>query len=157
MYHLLFHHTRPLGYKTFSMLNSAEHEIYHAHKVNVKMPHLRDLKQEASSFAGILVFMSRWNFVLIWVRHEKSSGLSKSKGFWMSFNTWNMPLYESKSQSTWSACTLLQLDMNIWCKSIVCGILFFHMMYQFLFVCLFVLLLYVPSQQLWSLRYGQFT
>ena len=26
-----------------------------------------------------------------------------------------------------------------------------------LFVCLFVLLLYVPSQQLWSLRDGQFT
>ena len=25
------------------------------------------------------------------------------------------------------------------------------------FVCLFVLLLYVPSQQLWSLRDGQFT
>ena len=26
-----------------------------------------------------------------------------------------------------------------------------------IFVCLFVLLLYVPSQQLWSLRDGQFT
>ena len=26
-----------------------------------------------------------------------------------------------------------------------------------LFACLFVLLLYVPSQQLWSLRDGQFT
>ena len=26
-----------------------------------------------------------------------------------------------------------------------------------LFVCLFVLVLYVPSQQLWSLRDGQFT
>ena len=28
---------------------------------------------------------------------------------------------------------------------------------DFEFVCLFVLLLYVPSQQLWSLRDGQFT
>ena len=27
-----FKHTRPRGYKTFSMLNSAEHEIYPAHK-----------------------------------------------------------------------------------------------------------------------------
>ena len=27
----------------------------------------------------------------------------------------------------------------------------------FCFVCLFVLMLYVPSQQLWSLRDGQFT
>ena len=30
-------HTRPRGYKTFSMLNSAEHEILHAHKFeNIK-------------------------------------------------------------------------------------------------------------------------
>ena len=29
--------------------------------------------------------------------------------------------------------------------------------YMSLFVCLFVLLLYVPSQQLWSWRDGQFT
>ena len=29
--------------------------------------------------------------------------------------------------------------------------------YRLVFVCLFVLLLYVPSQQLWSLRDGQFT
>ena len=28
---------------------------------------------------------------------------------------------------------------------------------KFLFVCLFVCLLYVPCQQLWSLRDGQFT
>ena len=54
--------------------------------LNVKMPtivgiltfismilqHLRDLKQETSLFAGILVFMSSWNFMLSWVEHEKS-------------------------------------------------------------------------------------
>ena len=48
--------SRPRGYITFSMLNSAEQEIYPA--MNVKLPHLRDLKQETSSFVDILVFMS---------------------------------------------------------------------------------------------------
>ena len=33
---------------------------------------MRDLKQETSSFVGILVFMKSWNFVLSWVEHEKS-------------------------------------------------------------------------------------
>ena len=36
------------------------------------MQHLRGLKQATSSFVGILVFMSSWNFVLSWVEHEKS-------------------------------------------------------------------------------------
>ena len=39
---------RPRGYKTFSMLNSAEHEIYPAH---VKMP----------TIVGILTFISMIN------------------------------------------------------------------------------------------------
>ena len=30
---LFIEETWPQGYKTFSMLNSAEHEIYHAHKL----------------------------------------------------------------------------------------------------------------------------
>ena len=32
---------------------------------------MRDLKQETSLFVGILVFMSSWNFMLIWVEHKK--------------------------------------------------------------------------------------
>ena len=36
-------------------------------------------------------------------------------------------------------------------------VLYFNCHPDVLFVCLFVLLLYVPSQQLWSLRDGQFT
>ena len=67
------------------MLNSAEHEILNAHKyknikkfcifqaqislecyflllINVKMP----------TIVGILTFMSRKNFMLSWVEHEKS-------------------------------------------------------------------------------------
>ena len=70
-------YTWPRGYKTFSMLNSTEHEISTAHKskmpanneviillslsdvvfimlINVKMP----------TIVGILAFMSRINFVL---------------------------------------------------------------------------------------------
>ena len=78
---------RPRGYKTIFMLNSTEHEISTAHKnkntlcqqmkkffafshsdvvfivlINVKM----------QTVVGILSFMSRLNFVLSWVEHEKS-------------------------------------------------------------------------------------
>ena len=79
------HNARPRGYKTFFMLNSTEHEISTAQKklkyrqikkflalsfsdvifimlINVKMPII----------VGILTFMSRTNFVLSWVEHEKS-------------------------------------------------------------------------------------
>ena len=47
---------RSWGYKTFIILNSAEHEIYPANK----FIHL------------LAIFMSSWNFVLSWVEHEKS-------------------------------------------------------------------------------------
>ena len=33
---------------------------------------MRDLKQETILLFDILVFMSSWNFMLIWVEHEKS-------------------------------------------------------------------------------------
>ena len=45
--------TRPRGYKTFSMLNSTEHEIFPAHKC-VKIP----------TIVGILTFMSGKNSIL---------------------------------------------------------------------------------------------
>ena len=55
-----------IALKTLSMLNLAEHKIYPAHKcLNVNnrwhlniLQHLRDLKQETSSFVGISDFMS---------------------------------------------------------------------------------------------------
>ena len=76
--------SRPQGYKTFFMLNSIEHEILNAHKykninkirlflgsdkprmlffplINVKMP----------TIVGILTLMSKKNFMLSWVEHEK--------------------------------------------------------------------------------------
>ena len=79
------------GYKTFLMLNSAEHAIYPAHKcqnanncwhftvgiftfismINTTSKRLK-LKHETFSVFGILVFMSSWNFVLSWVEHENS-------------------------------------------------------------------------------------
>ena len=54
--------------------------------MNVKMPTVvgiltfisminttfENLKARISSFVGILVFMNGWNFMLIWVEHEKS-------------------------------------------------------------------------------------
>ena len=77
--------TWPRGYKTFSMLNAIEPEILNAHKsknieififsgsdqhrmlffllINVKMP----------TIVGILTFMSRKNFMLSLVEHEKIS------------------------------------------------------------------------------------
>ena len=55
----------PQGYKTFSMLNTAEHEIYPAHKCYAIVGILTFIsmikttsEQETSSFVGILVFMS---------------------------------------------------------------------------------------------------
>ena len=75
----------PCGYKTFFMLNSAEHGILNAHKykstkefrhchaqislkcyfslINVKMP----------TIIGILTFMSRKIFMLIRVEHKKTA------------------------------------------------------------------------------------
>ena len=55
--------TRSRGYKTFFMLNSTEHKILIAHKYeNIKN----------STIVGILTFMSRKNFMLNSVEHEKS-------------------------------------------------------------------------------------
>ena len=86
--------TRPWGYKTISMLNSAEHKIWNTHKgkeisrntafsgldkprmsffliINVTMP----------TILGILTFMTRKNFMLSWDEYGKSfitSGPAKS-------------------------------------------------------------------------------
>ena len=76
--------SRARGYKTFYMLNSAEHRILNAHKyktikkfiflgsnqprtlffllINVKTP----------TNVGTLIFISREKFMLCWVEHEKS-------------------------------------------------------------------------------------
>ena len=76
--------TRHWGYKTF--LYSTQMSMKFILLINVKMPtivgiltftsminkHLRTLKQDTSLFAGILVFISSWNFVLSWVEYEKS-------------------------------------------------------------------------------------
>ena len=51
--------TRPRGYKTFFMLNSAEHEIFLL--INVKMP----------TTVGILTFMSKKNSILGLFEPEK--------------------------------------------------------------------------------------
>ena len=77
--------TRSRGYKTFFMLNSVEHEILNAHKyINIKkfaiflgsdkprtlfFPHIH---VKMPTIVGILTFMSRKNFILSLVEHEKS-------------------------------------------------------------------------------------
>ena len=63
----------------FFMLNSTEHEISAAHK-KTKIPINEDVSCLAplrcciyhANKCGILTFMSRINFVLSWVEHEKS-------------------------------------------------------------------------------------
>ena len=79
--------TRPQGYKKNFMLNSVEHEILHAHKYkNIKKfgfflgsdkPRIRVLffpliNIKMPTIVGILTFMSRKNFMLSLVEHEKS-------------------------------------------------------------------------------------
>ena len=62
---------RPV-YKTFFMLNTAEHEICPANKSQIT---------NNCKLVGIFIFISRENFMLNWVEHEKisiTSGLSAS-------------------------------------------------------------------------------
>ena len=77
-------HAWPQGYKTFFMLNSAEHKLILL--INVKMPTVvviltiisminttsERLKERQSLFVSILVLWSSWKYVLSWVEHEKS-------------------------------------------------------------------------------------
>ena len=74
----------PQGYKTSSMLNSAEQEIYPAHKCwnanncwHLKFTSMINtaserLKAKQNLYLSALIFMSSWNFVLSWVEREKS-------------------------------------------------------------------------------------
>ena len=98
----LFSEVRSRGYTTFFILNSAEHEIYPAHKclnannfgiltfismINTTSERLK--ARNFFSFVGSLAFMSSWNFVLSWVEHEKSFITSRrdaclSCGMWKS-------------------------------------------------------------------------
>ena len=55
--------SRPRGHKTFFMLNSAEHEIFHAHKF-FKMP--------TETVVGILTFVCRKNSIIGVSVSEKS-------------------------------------------------------------------------------------
>ena len=66
------------------MLNSCEHEILKAHKYkNIKklgflgsdkprMPFFLLMNVKMPTIVGILTFMSRKNFMVSWVEHEKS-------------------------------------------------------------------------------------
>ena len=75
---------RPQGYKTFFMLDSAEHEICPANKsqitINCKFFLAKQAEHENFSvinmkmptIVGIFIFISRENFMLIWDEHEKS-------------------------------------------------------------------------------------
>ena len=53
------HRFRPRGHKTFLMLISCEHGIYLTN--NIKMP----------TTVGILIFISKINFMLSSIQHEK--------------------------------------------------------------------------------------
>ena len=76
---------RPWGYKTFFMPNSAEHEFCPANKSqptnNYKFFLAKHswawkfsllINMKMSTIIGIFVFISRENFMLSWVEHEKS-------------------------------------------------------------------------------------
>ena len=99
--HGMIKQTGPEVIKLF-MLNSVEHEILNAHKyknikkfsffpdsdkprmlffllINVKMP----------TTVGILAFMSRKNFMLNWVEHEKSFINSRPGLFWSTSETFS--------------------------------------------------------------------
>ena len=76
----------PQGYKTFFMLNSAEHEIFHANKsqstnnakfflakhVKLSMKISLLINMKMPTIVGIFISTSREKFMLSWVEHEKS-------------------------------------------------------------------------------------
>ena len=74
----------PRGYKTFFMLNSAEHEICFDYKskntdkflkhfsCSTQLSMLSWVEHKKVSTVGIFIFMTKWNFMLSWVEHEKS-------------------------------------------------------------------------------------
>ena len=61
----------PRGYKTIFMLNSAEHEIFHANKSQITNNANFFLAKHswAWTFVGIFIFISIENFMLSWVEH----------------------------------------------------------------------------------------
>ena len=76
--HPFFQNIRPRGYKTFFMLNSAEHEICPNNKsqitnnctlLSMKISLLINMKMP--TIVGIFIFISRETFMLSWVEHEK--------------------------------------------------------------------------------------
>ena len=48
------------------------------------MQHIRDLKQETSSFVGI--FMTSWNFVLSWIKFQPQEDRKSSQHDWKYMN-----------------------------------------------------------------------
>ena len=69
------------GYKTFSMLNSVEHEILMLKRIKISSnsafigsdkPRMLFFPLIHVMIVGILTSMSRKNFMLSWVEHEKS-------------------------------------------------------------------------------------
>ena len=74
----------PRGYKIFFMLNSAEHEIFSANKYEnanklafsyllaEKITRSAMLSKKEFAIISNLRFISRTNFMLSWVEHEKS-------------------------------------------------------------------------------------
>ena len=68
-------HSRPRGFKTFFMLNSAEHEIYFAYKpysCSTQLSMLSWFEHEKSFNSWYFYFMTKWNFILSWVKHKNS-------------------------------------------------------------------------------------
>ena len=59
--------TWPRGYKIVFMLNSIEHEIFHANKFQIT-----NNAKFFLAIVGIFIFISRENFMLSWGEHEKS-------------------------------------------------------------------------------------
>ena len=72
----------PRGYKTFFVLNSAEHEIFPANKSQITNNCKFFLAKYSSSMktsllinmtiVGIFIFISGEHFMLSWVKHEES-------------------------------------------------------------------------------------
>ena len=106
----------PRGYKTFSMLISAEHEIFSAYKYENATQ--LDLLSKKIAIVSNLRFISMKNFLLSWVEHEKSF-ITLGPGLCSSFiHTVVSNDSVSGQWMPWSDCTDAQANLGLVCLHI---------------------------------------
>ena len=112
------------GYKTFFMLNTAKHEILNAHKYKNIEKHFSGSDKPKMLFFllikaemptnGISTFMSRKNFMLSWVEHEKSFITTGPKRIWQLKQWMHLHSFRKFVVQTGSSICLSNIFKYLW-------------------------------------------